>query len=327
MFKIAIDAGHFFHTPGKRTPDGEREWTFNNEVVKAVIQELGKYQSVDILRLDDPTGKTDIPLKARTNRANAWQADVLISVHHNAMTGKWGAHSGVETFTFEPVSGNPKSKALADKVHPKIVGVMGISNRGIKGANFHMLRASNMPAILTEGGFMDSTVDIKKMRDDMTLAAQGVAIATGIAEYAGLKKKVVQVSNPVKPSTVKKPAYPVAVSDRRGEVRLKSDAIYRYTPDDDGAIITTLKEGHAAHYYDMQGHWVRLGHGWVKSMHGSVVEITKEYKEEEAVELYRVSVNEESVGAFGNLDNVVNAVQKAVEDGQQKIAVEKVKGK
>lgn len=142
-----------------------------------------------------------------------------------------------------------------------------------------------------------------------------------------LEAEVVQVSNPVKPSTVKKPAYPVAVSDRRGSVRLKSDAIYRHTPEDNGAIITTLKEGHTAHYYDIQGHWVRLGKGWVKSMHGSVVEITKEYKEAEASELYRVSVNEESVGAFGNLENIVSAVQKAVEDGQQKIVVEKVKGK
>lgn len=201
MVKIAIDAGHGLHTPGKRTPDGEREWTFNNEVVKAAIEELGNYHSVDILRLDDPTGKTDVPLKARTNRANAWRADLLVSVHHNAMTGKWGAHGGVETFTYEPVSSNPKSKALADKVHPKIVSAMGISSRGIKGANFHMLRASNMPAILTEGGFMDSTVDIKKMRDSKVLAAQGVAIATGIAEYAGLKKKVAQVAPAAKPST------------------------------------------------------------------------------------------------------------------------------
>ena len=27
MVKIVIDAGHGFDTPGKRSPDGEREWS------------------------------------------------------------------------------------------------------------------------------------------------------------------------------------------------------------------------------------------------------------------------------------------------------------
>lgn len=39
---VAIDAGHggFGVTPGKRTPDGEYEWNFNNKVAKAAIAKL-----------------------------------------------------------------------------------------------------------------------------------------------------------------------------------------------------------------------------------------------------------------------------------------------
>ena len=37
---IAVDAGHGLHTAGKRTPDGEREWSFNNRVVIALIDAL-----------------------------------------------------------------------------------------------------------------------------------------------------------------------------------------------------------------------------------------------------------------------------------------------
>ena len=46
----------------------------------------------------------------------------------------------------------------------------------MKRANFHVLRESAMPAFLSEGGFMDSTVDILKLRDNHYLQAQGEAI-------------------------------------------------------------------------------------------------------------------------------------------------------
>ncbi|MCA1800724.1 MAG: N-acetylmuramoyl-L-alanine amidase, partial [Actinobacteria bacterium] len=67
---------------------------------------------------------------------------------------------------------------------------------------FHILRESNMPAILTEGGYMDSSIDIKKMRDKKVLANAGKAIAQGIVAYAGLKLK--ETSAPT-PTTVSKP--------------------------------------------------------------------------------------------------------------------------
>lgn len=57
MVKIAIDSGHGLNTPGKRTPDNEREWSFNNIVALACIAKLNTYQNVQTLRLDDPTGK------------------------------------------------------------------------------------------------------------------------------------------------------------------------------------------------------------------------------------------------------------------------------
>ncbi len=61
MVKIAIDAGHGLYTAGKRTPADEREWSFNNKVVNAAIKYLNEYKDVTIIRLDDPTGKRDVP--------------------------------------------------------------------------------------------------------------------------------------------------------------------------------------------------------------------------------------------------------------------------
>lgn len=187
MVKIALDAGHGMNTAGKRTPDGEREWSFNNKVLLACVDALNKYNNVQILRLDNPTGKSDVPLIARTNQANRFKADVLVSIHHNALKTVWGSHGGVETFVHP--TGSRASYDIADIINPRIVKAMGLRNRGVKQSNLHMVRESRMPAILTEGGFMDSNTDIGALRSDAKLKAQGIAIAEGLAEHFKLVPK------------------------------------------------------------------------------------------------------------------------------------------
>ncbi|BAQ10650.1 N-acetylmuramoyl-L-alanine amidase [Bacillus sp. OxB-1] len=189
MVKIVMDAGHGLPTPGKRSPDGEKEWDFNNQVVLACIAKLQSYGGVDVLRVDDPTGRRDVPLRERTDRANRWQADVYVAVHHNANSGTWGDWSGVETYTYDHPQANPKSVDLARLVHPRIVRAMGLADRGLKRANLHVLRETAMPAILTEGGFMDSTIDILALRSAARLQAQGEAIAEGLAAYFDFREK------------------------------------------------------------------------------------------------------------------------------------------
>ncbi|MEK5528528.1 N-acetylmuramoyl-L-alanine amidase [Viridibacillus sp. FSL R5-0468] len=217
--KIAVCAGHGKHTAGKRSPADEREWHFNNQVVKALIKMLEKYENVLILRLDDPTGETDVSLSERVNRANEWGADIYISCHHNALTSKWGDWTGVETFVMTPKSANPSSLKLAKEVHPLVVEAMGLRDRGIKDANYAVLRDTKMPAILVEGGFMDSTIDIVKMRDTEYLKAQGEAIAKGAAVYLGAKLKEV--------TTVSKPSKPVSKPSNTEEYYKKGVGAYR----------------------------------------------------------------------------------------------------
>lgn len=186
MVKIALDAGHGFNTAGKRTPDGEREWMFNDVVLRYVIAGLKSYNDVETLRLDDPTGRTDTPLPARTNQANDWKADALVSIHQNADKGKWGNHTGTETYIYP---GSEDSRKLAEAVHPQLVKHVKLRDRGIKESDLHMLRESKMPAILTEGAFMDSRIDIVALRDESRLKAQADGIVKGLVNYFELKPK------------------------------------------------------------------------------------------------------------------------------------------
>jgi N-acetylmuramoyl-L-alanine amidase len=190
MVKFAGCAGHagFGVTAGKRTPDGEYEWDFNNKVILAFEETLKQYENAEFLRTDDRTGRTDVPLKTRTDKANAWGADFYISFHKNGNTGKWGNWGGTETFCYP----SGKSLELAKLVHAAQMKVYGLRDRGVKdGSDLWIIRKTNMPSVLLEGAFMDSTTDIVKLRDDKVLHMVGCEVAHAVAEYYGLKKKVV----------------------------------------------------------------------------------------------------------------------------------------
>ena len=193
-FKVAICAGHggykslnpkVYATAGKRTPDGEPEWEFNNKVAIAFTNELSKYEGVEVRRYDDITGKTDIPLSTRTNGANSWGADIYISFHQNGYLSTWGDHTGIETFR----GSSADSIRLANLVHLEMVKAYGLRDRGIKTANLWITSRTKMPSILVEGGFMDSRIDIVKLRDDKVLENAGIGVAKAVVTYAGLKLK------------------------------------------------------------------------------------------------------------------------------------------
>lgn len=264
MVKIAIDAGHGMNTSGKRTPDGEREWSFNNMVVLAAIERLKQYSGVEILRLDDPTGKTDVSLRNRTIKANAWGADVLVSVHHNALAGKWGNHGGVETFVHP--TGSRSSYAIADAIQPRIVATMGLRNRGIKQKNLQVLRESNMPAILTEGGFMDSMTDIAALRSESKLKMQGESIADGLAVYFKLKTDA-------KTNVQFNPSTSASVSthgQKRGSATVIVPTLsLRSTPNINSKIIRELKKNESYTVYGEVDGWLDLGNSqWASWQNG-----------------------------------------------------------
>lgn len=190
MKKVTWSAGHGLPTFGKQTPDGQKEWTFNRKVVEVGMAMLSKFEGVEQLRLDDPTGRVDIPLMERSRKANQWGTDLHVDVHHNASGNEWvKSELGIESFAMTGTKHYEESLKLAAHIHPKLLKAMGLKDRGIKSQNLHMLREINAPAVLTEGGFMNSLVDIKAMRDEMKMKAQGEAIALGIAEYLNLQMK------------------------------------------------------------------------------------------------------------------------------------------
>jgi len=185
--RIAIDAGHGPETPGKRSPDGSlREYQFNSTVARYVADTLlHGYEGVEILmtHADD----RDVPLKERTDRANAWGANLFVSIHANAAGEGWSSAQGIETFVY--TTRPAAALKLAEAVHRNLIRMTGRPDRGVKSANFHVLRETKMTAILVECGFMTHREECELLKSDTYRRKCAEAIVAGIVETYGLKPK------------------------------------------------------------------------------------------------------------------------------------------
>ena len=160
---IAIDAGHYLGTPGKRClraidPGETREWVLNGRVANKVQERLAAYDC-QTMRVDDPTGRTEIDLFDRVLAANLAGADVYLSIHHNAGI-KGGPGGGIVVYVCPGVGEDTTRLQRAVYEHTVVsTGLRGNRSNPLGVADFYVLLYTKMPAILGEFGFMDSTTD------------------------------------------------------------------------------------------------------------------------------------------------------------------------
>lgn len=188
--KIVIDAGHGPNTPGKRAPDDSmREYHFNSATARYVIENLREYDCEVLTTFED---SRDVPLTERTRKANDWKADVFVSIHANAYLGnQWCNAEGIETFVYPTVTG--KAVTLANAVQRKLIATTGLRDRGVKREDFHVLRETNMPAILIECGFMDNQRELALLKSDAYRRKCAKVIAESIMEVFRLGAKQAEV--------------------------------------------------------------------------------------------------------------------------------------
>jgi N-acetylmuramoyl-L-alanine amidase len=192
MLKVTHAAGHALITPGKQSPDGYKEWQVTSEIVKLVMVELENYEGVSQKRIDNPTGESDLPLNKRSELINAWGANVHIDYHLNAYGSGWNNVGGTETYMYTT---RPKeAAALAEKVQTNLVRELGFSNRGVKVANFHMIRETKMTAIIIEFAFMTNQIEAIKMRTSEYQKKAAMAVVDGLVAQFGLIKKLAGIS-------------------------------------------------------------------------------------------------------------------------------------
>ena len=143
---IMVDPGH---PPGGATgPTGLREAEANLGVslrLQALLQGAGARVVM--------TRTTDVPVElgARVRLADSLDADLLVSIHNNALP------DGVNPFTNNGTSlyySHPRSLPLARAIQRELVRHLGVPDLGVGRADLALTRATWQPAVLCEGLYM-----------------------------------------------------------------------------------------------------------------------------------------------------------------------------
>ncbi|WCN79455.1 golvesin C-terminal-like domain-containing protein [Micromonospora sp. LH3U1] len=178
--KVYIDPGHG-GTDSGAVGNGLQEKALTLDISLQLRSILLANWNVDV-RMSRTTDITR-SLAYRTDDANAWGADLFVSVHINS-----GGGTGFESYRYP--TADAATTRLHNALHPTVLAGMrsvgSVTDRGLKTANFHVLRESTMPAVLTENLFIDTVADANLLKRADFITATARAHAQGIANYLGL---------------------------------------------------------------------------------------------------------------------------------------------
>jgi N-acetylmuramoyl-L-alanine amidase len=190
--RVVLDPGHGGHDPGASGPSGLREKDVTLDIAHRAAPLIARELGISTLLTRDSDDY--VALDERTARANAFRADLFISIHCNASDD--GAGRGVMTFVLDdardPTStrvaareneasaeaaaelagalmrgegglGSTRSTHFAELLQRAAIASLSpsygdIPNSGIKRAGFYVLAGARMPAVLFETSFISSSV-------------------------------------------------------------------------------------------------------------------------------------------------------------------------
>lgn len=214
---IVIDAGHGGVDPGAVGKKGLYEKDANLAIAKYLHEIIKDSLDVKVVM----TRETDkyLSLKARTQIANRNSADLFVSIHCNA-SAKSNVMGGFETyFLSEARTTEERAVAMRENASLKFDGIepasvldkilldlaqtayleesncfaeciqlsaessLPVHSRGVKQANFYVLRGAFMPAILVECAFVSNLDEEKLLKQKEFRKKLAVTLFQGIRTY------------------------------------------------------------------------------------------------------------------------------------------------
>jgi N-acetylmuramoyl-L-alanine amidase len=169
---VVIDPGHGGFDrggiPGQRVP--EKMVALDTALrLQRILQKAGVRTVM--------TRSTDVfvPLPVRSAIANAQHDAIFVSIHYNA-SPRSGAH-GVETY-----SENNRGAVLAARIQRQIIHLVSTENRGVRSAEYYVLRHCRLPAVLVECGFLTNPSEAQLALTSEYRQRIAEQIAAGIIE-------------------------------------------------------------------------------------------------------------------------------------------------
>jgi len=168
-----LDSGG--NDPGAIGATGYQEATETREVGEKVVRKL-KANSWDILAIQDGD------LWDVTDASNSFNPNAFLSIHANSFSDP-SAH-GVETI----VCGlGGMAEKIAKEIQKELVAATGLTDRGVKVSNLHVLRETiGYPAVLVEIGFISNPAEEALMKKDAWDELVSSAICRGFSRAMGV---------------------------------------------------------------------------------------------------------------------------------------------
>lgn len=183
---IVVDAGHGGLDLGAKAHkpycEEKRISLLTARLVKKYLSQLGYH--VIMTRSSD----VFITLSKRVEIANKAGSDLFVSLHFNSSRNPTA--KGIEVFFCDAKSSalrTSSSKRLASMVLTRLIRRTRAVSRGVKKGNFYVIRETQMPAILVEGGFISNPRERSSLKDPKYIDEIARAVADGIDTY--FKKK------------------------------------------------------------------------------------------------------------------------------------------
>jgi N-acetylmuramoyl-L-alanine amidase len=191
---VVIDAGHGGRDNGAYRRYGGAEKVATLDVARRLEHKLRESQLKIVM-----TRSTDvfIPLDQRVAIENEQKNAIFVSIHFNDSRRR-----GIRGFETYYHSAN--SADLAHRIQSKLMTIPHSANRGVRTANFRVLRLARYPAVLIECGFLSNRLEGGEARDTEYRAVLADKIAEAIVEQrygAGIYRASSEVVSEPRPST------------------------------------------------------------------------------------------------------------------------------
>lgn len=218
LSRVAIDPGHGGSDPGATGPTGLQEKDVTLDIAHRAASVLARELHVSTLVTRDRD--EFVALEERTARANAYGADLFVSVHCNASES--GTAHGVQTYVLDTTSdeiaarvaarennaaigqagpdvarllsnlrladNGARSTHLAELLQRATVASLsekfpGVSDQGVKTAGFYVLVGAQMPAVLFETSFISNATEEERLKSGDYRQRLADAITNAIKAY------------------------------------------------------------------------------------------------------------------------------------------------
>lgn len=173
-FVVVIDPGHGGPDPGAIGIGGLRETDAVLAISKQVATLLERQGVRVVLTRQD---ERDLDLQPRVDIADRVNATIFVSIHANSFDANRSDVNGLETYYYD------SGYNLAKTIHQSIMETTDMRDRGVKQANFYVMKYSSMPAVLVEVGFVTGRDDARRLSDANGRSQLANAIAQGVLRY------------------------------------------------------------------------------------------------------------------------------------------------